>query len=80
MAEGGHTWCLTDRKTTWLIDSLSGESFMVRPDVPVDACRGLWFDPRTGQTTAATLPARGEGGNDIHKPSAAAWLLLLQRP
>jgi len=80
VAEGGHTWCLTDRKTTWLIDSLSGESFMVRPDVPVDACRGLWFDPRTGQTTAATLPARGEGGNDIHKPSAAAWLLLLQRP
>ena len=79
VAEGGRNWCLTDRKTTWLIDSLSGESFTMRPDIPVDACHGLWFDPRTGKTASATLPASGKDGCEIRKPDGNAWLLLLQR-
>ena len=39
---------------------------------------GWWFDPRTGQTSAASLPAHLHGPVEVAKPDGREWLLLLR--
>jgi hypothetical protein len=80
LAEGTPDWCLSDQKKTWLIYSPDREWIPALRGVPVDACRGWWFDPRTGETHAAALPTGTTGTpGAIRKPTGDAWLLLLKR-
>jgi hypothetical protein len=75
LTDGEHNWCLADGKKVWLIYSLAGEEIQVVRGIPVDACQGSWFDPRTGEVRAASLPA---SPGTIRKPTGDAWLLFLR--
>jgi Family of unknown function (DUF6298)/Putative collagen-binding domain of a collagenase len=80
LADSEHNWCLTDGKQTWLIYSTAGDTVRVLRDVPVDACRKTWFDPRTGAIRQADSVARAAVSEAaISKPDNNAWLLLLRR-
>jgi hypothetical protein len=81
LADGEHNWCLADGEKTWLVYSLAGEEIHVVRGIPVDACHGWWFDPRTGEIRTAELPSRdGTAAFAIRKPTGDAWLLVLRRP
>jgi hypothetical protein len=80
LTDGEHNWCLADGEKVWLIYSLAGEEIRVVRGIPVDACQGSWFDPRTGEIRAAELPTRaGAAVSAIRKPTGDAWLLMLRR-
>jgi hypothetical protein len=81
LADGEHNWCLADGEKTWLVYSLAGEEIHVVRGIPVDACHGWWFDPRTGEIRTAELPScDGTAAFAIRKPTGDAWLLVLRRP
>ncbi len=67
------TWCLADGEDrSVLLYSLAGDSIRLLRALRGARYQGVWFDPRTGDTHAAEAP-----GTEIRKPSAEAWLLLL---
>jgi hypothetical protein len=67
------TWCLADeRSETVLVYSLAGSSVKFTQAPPRDYT-GLWFDPRTGKTQPAEAVSQV-----MSKPTAEAWLLLLE--
>jgi hypothetical protein len=73
-AETETTWCLADDRTeTVLVYSLLGASVKFTQALPREGYTGLWFDPRTGKTQTAEAV-----GPVMAKPTAEAWLLLLQ--
>ena len=68
-------WCLAeDRGQTMLLYSLAGSSIKLQHSLPAGKITGLWFDPRSGETTAAIVSANAA----IQKPTAGPWLLLLR--
>ena len=68
------TWCLADDRTeTVLVYSLAGSSVKFSQAPPREDYTGLWFDPRTAKTQTAEAVSQV-----MAKPTAEAWLLLLQ--
>jgi hypothetical protein len=78
LADSARTWALADaRGEAVLVYSVDGESIAFTRTLPRAAYRGLWLDPRTGDTRPlgeATPRPRVA----IPKPSAQDWLLLLE--
>ncbi|ACB77001.1 DUF6298 domain-containing protein [Opitutus terrae] len=78
VAEPDTAWCLADdRGENVLIYSLAGES--IRLDRAIDksdggATRGVWFDPKNGETKPAKIGSTVAGAV-IVKPSTGAWAL-----
>jgi hypothetical protein len=69
------TWCLADQGQTWLFCSLRGDAIRLTRSIAAAAgVTGLWFNPRNGEVSAATL----SGGAVIAKPTGEAWVLLLK--
>ena len=67
-------WCLADDRTeTVLVYSLSGTAVTFTQAPPRKDYTGLWFDPRTARTQTAEAVSQV-----MAKPTAEAWLLLLQ--
>jgi hypothetical protein len=78
LADSARSWALADaRGETVLVYSVEGASVALARPLPRAAYRGVWLDPRTGETRplggAALRP-----GVAIAKPSAQDWLLLLE--
>jgi hypothetical protein len=72
-ADPAQTWCLADDADQhMLLYSLAGETIRLRSTLRGDRYAGLWFDPRSGETSPA-----GEVSVEIRKPSSEPWLLLL---
>jgi hypothetical protein len=72
-AETDTTWCLADeRAETVLVYSLAGTA-VTFTQAPQASYTGLWFDPRTGKMQPAEAVSQV-----MAKPTAEAWLLLLQ--
>jgi hypothetical protein len=72
-AETDTTWCLADeRAETVLVYSLAGTA-VTFTQAPQASYTGLWFDPRTGKMHPAEAVSQV-----MAKPTAEAWLLLLQ--
>jgi hypothetical protein len=73
-ADPRQTWCLADEaQSAVLLYSLSGDSISLAARLRAAHYSGIWFDPRTGHTSAADVPSVGA----LRKPSAEPWLLLL---
>jgi hypothetical protein len=69
-------WCLSDdHGDNQLYYSSAGEQLAFAQPADFRNSTGLWFDPKTG----ASQPAQLKDGLAIAKPTAAAWLLLVQR-
>lgn len=72
-------WVLADaRHTTVLVYSLAGEGVRLARLLAGGPYQGLWFDPRTGRTMEAQLPAQLDEGAWIGKPDGREWLLVLR--
>ena len=68
-------WCLSDdHGDNQLYYSAAGGQLVFAQPADFLNSTGIWFDPRTG----ASQPAQLKDGRAIAKPSAAAWLLLVQ--
>ena len=70
------TWCLADEGRTYVFFSRGGREITLARPVNYRRLIGMWFNPRTGETTPVTAPA----GKSIVKPSSESWLLLLRLP
>ena len=78
-ANPDETWCLADAsRERLLLYSLAGSSIALQQGLPQPAYKGLWFDPRTGNTRELEAPVAGRAGSAIPKPSAEPWLILLE--
>ena len=79
VADGERNWVLADAgQSAVLVYSLAGDSITLSHALDHGAYQGTWFDPRTGQTTAARLPAQLVQGTQLAKPDGHEWLLLLR--
>jgi hypothetical protein len=79
VAEGERTWVLADaRQRKVLLYSLSGAQISLTRELARSKYDGVWFDPRTGQTTKVHLPSQLIQGTQLVKPDGRNWLLLLQ--
>jgi hypothetical protein len=69
-------WRLSDDDgDNQLYYSPAGEQLAFGQSTGFNNSAGIWFDPKTGATPSAQL----KDGPTIAKPSAEAWLLLIQR-
>jgi hypothetical protein len=74
-----NNWCLADTEDqSVMFYSLDGASIRLQKALSRSRYRAIWFDPRTGNTTKAEMPVPARAGDAIAKPSAEAWLVLLQ--
>lgn len=79
VAEPEQAWCLADKSSAnVLVYSLAGGSIRLLTELPKHNYSGVWFDPRTGSTREMETPLDAMSGAEIQKPTAEAWLLLLQ--
>jgi hypothetical protein len=77
--EGERTWVLADEgRRSVLVYSLSGPTIGFTRALAQGPYAGLWFDPRTGRTSEAGLPAQFDRAIQVAKPDAREWLLLLR--
>ncbi len=68
------TWCLAGENAPCLLYSLRGNAIHLSRYLDLALATGVWFNPRTGQTSPANLG----NGRTIAKPTDEAWLLLIQ--
>ncbi|MGY2132986.1 DUF6298 domain-containing protein [Hymenobacter sp. HD11105] len=74
------TWALaTPSREVVMLYSQTGPTISLTQKLRKAPTTGLWFDPATGQTSAAELPKRWRKGAVLPKPTPAAWVLLLRR-
>jgi hypothetical protein len=74
------TWALaTPTREVVMLYSQTGPTISLTQKLRKAPTTGLWFDPATGQTSAAELPKRWHKGTVLRKPTPAAWVLLLRR-
>jgi hypothetical protein len=77
--EGKRTWVLADQgRRSVLVYSLSGPTIGFTRALGEGPYAGLWFDPRTGRTIEAGLPAQFDRAVQVAKPDERDWLLLLR--
>ena len=74
-----NNWVLADEgRRAVLVYSLAGTQVELSRALGQGSYEGVWFDPRTGKTQAADVPAQLGQGERIVKPDGREWLLLLQ--
>ncbi|KAA6432317.1 DUF6298 domain-containing protein [Rufibacter glacialis] len=79
LAHSTQNWALTDlKRNTVLLSSLAGQEITFDQKLPKKTYTGRWFDPNSGKTQPAELPAKLKKGTALPKPTAAHWLLLLK--
>jgi hypothetical protein len=70
-----NAWCLAADGRAWMFYSLAGDSIRLAHALDAKNARGVWFNPRDGKVTDATL---APGAQTIAKPSSEAWVLLVR--
>ncbi len=79
LAHGAQNWLLADQhQGTMLLSSLAGPEILFSQKLPKNRYTGLWFNPQTGETQPAAVPARLRKGTKLPKPTHDHWLLLLK--
>lgn len=72
-------WVLADeRGSAVLLYSLGGDAIVLARALGQVGYEGTWFDPRSGRTRPASLPAQPGQGTRLAKPDGREWLLLLR--
>jgi hypothetical protein len=71
-------WCLADDPNkTILLYSINRPTIQLAKTFNQKQYKAIWYDPRTGKTTAVTPTIELVEGSEIKKPSSEEWLLLL---
>ena len=79
VADGDRNWVLADEPgSAVLLYALGGDAIVLSRTFGAAAYEGTWFDPRSGRTAPASLPAQLGQGTRLAKPDGRAWLLLLR--
>ncbi|MCC9135562.1 DUF6298 domain-containing protein [Pontibacter silvestris] len=79
LVNGQQNWVLADDAfKTVLLYSLSGPEIKFAQKLKQKNFNGTWFNPETGESRSATLPALFKKGTVIQKPDNTNWLLLLR--
>jgi len=79
VADGDRNWVLADEPgSAVLLYALGGDAIVLSRTFGAVAYEGTWFDPRSGRTAPASLPAQLGQGTRLAKPDGRAWLLLLR--
>ncbi|MEO7580614.1 MAG: DUF6298 domain-containing protein, partial [Massilia sp.] len=78
LVDARRNWALADAaRRHVLLYAPDGAAIVLRAALPA-SLRGTWFDPKSGQTREAALPAQLVAGSSIATPDSGGWLLYLQ--